>query len=89
MSRRVYWHGVGLTHKLWWSPNGPVLPEIRACRVHRRHMAVCYRVFTGGAYKLKYTTADRSLHGMSWSKAITEAIIRLEKRACLGVGLAM
>lgn len=52
-------------------------------------MAVCYRVFTGGAYKLKYTTADRSLHGMSWSKAITEAIIRLEKRACLGVGLAM
>ena len=31
----VCWHGLGLSWKLSWSPNGPALQEIRACLLHR------------------------------------------------------
>ena len=31
----VCWHGLGLSWKLSWSPNGPVLQEIRACLENR------------------------------------------------------
>ena len=31
----VCWHGLGLSWKVSWSTDGPVLQEIRVCLVHR------------------------------------------------------